>query len=113
MSSVVRFLNPWKFKRQEEQRRFAALRERDGDNCRRCRRPMRFDLPPGRDQGATIQPVLHGVNGGTSALENLCLCHLRCNAEAGDATPEVLERVRRKSEEEVIQRSRRTRKRAA
>jgi hypothetical protein len=46
-SMIARYLNPWKHKREEEQRRIAMLRSRDGDTCSRCRRPLRFDLTPG------------------------------------------------------------------
>jgi hypothetical protein len=94
--SIVVYLNPWKLKREKEQQRLDALRRRDGDNCRRCRRPMRFDLPRGHDQAPVIQQVLPGPAG---ALENACLCHTRCNADAGDATPAVQERLRLKAEE--------------
>jgi 5-methylcytosine-specific restriction endonuclease McrA len=87
-SPITKFLNPWKYKRDEQKRRFEALRQRDGDNCRRCRRPMDFDLPVGRDQAPAIEPILPRMDGGGgSALDNLCLCHVRCNADAGDATP--------------------------
>ena len=51
-ATLAKYLNPWKFKREEaaRQQRITAIRERDGDNCQRCRRPMRFDLPDGHDQ---------------------------------------------------------------
>ncbi len=54
MSNAVlaKYLTPWKFKRaQERAQRIAELRRRDGDDCRRCRRPLRFDLTPGHDRG--------------------------------------------------------------
>ena len=44
-SSFAEYLNPWKLRREKQRQRLAALRQRDGDNCRRCRRPLRFDLP--------------------------------------------------------------------
>ena len=73
--------------------RFDALRRRDGDDCRRCRRPMRFDLPNGHDQAPTIEPILSEVPGGPATLDNLCLCHVRCNALSGDNTAEVQHRM--------------------
>lgn len=110
---IARYVNPWKFKReQEEQKRMLALRQRDGDNCSRCRRPMRFDLTPGADLGPKVEHVLHLVNGGTSEFDNLCLTHGRCNAAGSDHTPEVTERVRRKNEAELFAKSRRARRRA-
>ena len=107
-SSIVIYLNPWKRKRQLEQQ-LRALRERDGDNCRRCRRPMRFDLTSGHDQAPSVQQIGPDRQG----IENLCLCHVRCNADGGDATPEVQERLRRKQEATLLSRKGRGRKRAS
>ena len=92
-NSIVQYLNPWRAAREERQRRLDELRKRDGDNCRRCRRPLRFDLPSGHDRAPTIQPISREANGGAGALDNLCLCHARCNAQTVDATPEVQERM--------------------
>ena len=85
--SIVRYLKTWAFKRQEQQRRLNELRRRDGDNCRRCRRPLRFDLPEGHDRAPTVQAILS--DGAASALDNLCLCHTRCNAALGDNTADM------------------------
>jgi hypothetical protein len=108
---IAKYLNPWKFKREEREQRIAELRRRDGDNCSRCRRPLRFDLPDGHDQSAKVEQLLHVVNGGTEELQNLCLTHGRCNPAGADATPEVTERVRRRNEAELFTKSR-TRRRA-
>jgi hypothetical protein len=110
--TIVRYLNPWKFKRQQEElQRLAELRRRDGDECRRCRRPMRFDLTEGHDSGPKIEQILPTPEGEPVSLDNLVLCHRRCTAEAADNTREVTERVRRKNEAELFANSRR-RKRA-
>jgi hypothetical protein len=111
-NSIVRFLNPWKARHEEMQRRFDELRKRDGDNCRRCRRPMRFDLPSGNDSA----PALVDLGGGTANLDNLCLCHSRCNAETVDNTVAVQERMKLRLEAEAaaqVRKSKRQRKRAA
>jgi 5-methylcytosine-specific restriction endonuclease McrA len=106
-SIIARYVNPWKYRReQEEQQRVAAIRLRDGDECRRCRRPMRFDLPGGHDQGATVQQVLFETEGGAGNLDNLCLTHRRCNAAAADNTAEVSERIRRKNEAALFTKAR-------
>src|SRR4051794_6731022 len=107
MSSApfTRYLNPWKFKREQKQLRFAALRERDGDNCSRCRRPMRFDLPQGHDLAPTLEHLQPQSNGAASALDDLCLCHVRCHGAMIDHTSEVVERMRRKNEAELFARS--------
>ena len=106
--SIAKYLNPWMFKREKEQQRFEQLRGRDGDNCWRCRRPLRFDLPGGHDQAPTIQSMAVG----TDSLDNFCLTHRRCVTEAQDRTAEVIERLRRKSEAELLAKSRKRRKAA-
>ena len=112
-SSVIgRYLNPWKFKREQaEQQRLQVLRRRDGDDCRRCRRPMRFDLPPGYDLGPKVESIAAAAE--LEALDQLCLCHRRCNSEMADNTDEVKERIRRKAEAELLSRSRRRKSKAA
>ena len=110
-SSVVRYLNPFKYRReQERERRIAALRSRDGDHCRRCRRALRFDLPDGHDQAPSVEPVLSAANDQRSTLDDLCLTHARCNASGTDHTLEVTERIRRKAEAELFTKSRKRRR---
>jgi len=109
MSNMVlaRYVTPWKYKREQEKlRRLAELRQRDGDECRRCRRPMRFDLPEGHDSGPKIELVVPTTGSEEPSLDNLVLCHRRCTAEAADYTREVTERVRRKSEAELFAKAR-------
>jgi len=107
-SPIAKYLTPWRFRLQEKQRRLDELRRRDGDNCRRCRRPLRFDLPHGHDQAPAIQPIASGPS--PASLDNLCLCHVRCNASMVDHTLEVKERVQRRQEAALF---RPKRKRAA
>ncbi|MFL6754487.1 MAG: HNH endonuclease [Sphingomicrobium sp.] len=96
---IARYVNPWKYKREQaEAERMSALRARDGDNCARCRRPMRFDLPAGYDQGAAVEEVVPNADGSAEDLGNLRLCHRRCNASGVDHTDEVSERMRRRNE---------------
>ena len=106
--SIAQYLNPWKFKR-EQQQRFDRLRERDGDSCGRCRRPMRFDLPAGHDQGAAVEPIVSGAGSGSEELDQFRLCHARCNPSGVDHTGEVLERARRKNEAELFAMARKNR----
>jgi 5-methylcytosine-specific restriction endonuclease McrA len=110
---ILRYLNPWKFRREEKAARLRALRARDGDDCARCRRPISFDLPDGHDQGATIEPIAFGAVGELQALDELRLCHRRCNTPGRDHTGEVTERIRRKNEAELFGSSRRRQKKAA
>ena len=103
MSFLIKYLNPWKYRRQQAAKRMSALRQRDGDNCARCRRPMRFDLVEGHDQGAAAEPV---VPDGGDSLDNFRLCHPRCNPSGVDHTEEVTMRVRRKNEAELFAKAR-------
>ena len=106
-TSIARFVSPWKYRReQEEAARVRALRQRDGDECRRCRRSMRFDLPTGHDQAAWVQPILYGAVSEEESLDNLCLTHRRCNVASADNTDEVTERIRRKQEAELFSKAR-------
>ena len=106
-TSIARFISPWKYRReQEEAARVRALRQRDGDDCRRCRRPMRFDLPRGHDHGAWVQPIQFGIDVDGAAFDNLCLTHRRCNAAQADNTAEITERIRRKQEAELFSKAR-------
>jgi hypothetical protein len=91
---IAKYFNAWMFQREKKRQRFAELRQRDGDKCWRCHRPMRFDLPRGHDQAPTLEHRLPQSKGGTGALDNLCLCHRYCNRMMGDNTPEVKERMR-------------------
>ena len=110
LTIIVRYLNPWKLKRDQERARVAALRQRDGDDCRRCRRPLRFDLTRGHDLGPAIAVIPNGE--GSGEIDRLCLTHGRCNPSMIDHTGEVLERVRRRSEAELLAKPRRRRKTA-
>lgn len=100
-SGIARYLNPWTLKRDKRRERLAELRRRDGDHCRRCRRPMRFDLPPGHDEAPTIEQFGPRPKGRTVALDKLVLCHVRCNGVTVDNTAQVQERLRRRAEEPV------------
>jgi hypothetical protein len=109
-SFIAKYVSPWKDK--QSQQRVAALRERDGDHCRRCRRPIRFDLPRGHDKGPKVECIAGETAEEARRLENLCLCHGRCNAAGADHTDEVTERIRRKSEAALLAKPRRAKKRA-
>jgi hypothetical protein len=111
-SLVARYVTPWKYRRAQEAARVAQLRERDGDDCRRCRRPMRFDLPHGHDSGPRIVQLVFAQHGEAGELHNQCLCHGRCNGVGADHTGEVQERRRRENEAKLFAKSR-SRKRAA
>ena len=108
-SFIAKYVSPWALRKDKQLlQRVAALRERDGDNCRRCRRPIRFDLTRGHDKGPTVQRIAMDAAAETRSLDELCLCHLRCHAAGADNTDEVTERIRRKSEAELLSSSRRS-----
>ena len=107
-ATLARYLNPWKFKREQQRlQRIAELRQSDGELCRRCRRPIRFDLPAGHDQAPKIHDVEARTEGEIPAPHASCLVHTRCNAAGADNTAEVKQRVQRKSEAALFARSRR------
>ena len=110
LTIIARYINPWKHKRDQERACVQALRQRDGDDCRRCRRPLRFDLTRGHDLGPAIAVIPNGAGGGE--IDRLCLTHGRCNPSMIDHTGEVLERIRRKNEAELLAKPRRQRRRA-
>ena len=104
---------PWTLRKDRaREQRLAALRRRDGDDCRRCRKPLRFDLPDGHDQGAKIEAIVPSAEAEAQALDNFCLTHRRCNAETGDMTAEVRERLRLQREATLFSKERRKRRRA-
>ena len=106
---LARYLNPWKYKReQEELQRIAELRSRDGECCRRCRRSIRFEFPSGHEQAPKIHHAAATVEGQPVALDDLCLVHTRCNAAGADNTVEVKQRVQRKNEAALLSRKRST-----
>ena len=106
--SIKRFVNPWAFRKEQREHRLLALRARDGDCCRRCRRPIRFKLPQGHDHGARIEQIIPG----SESLDNLCLTHGRCNAKSGDDTLAVRDRLRPQREADLFVKARKTRKAA-
>jgi len=107
--SIIAYLNPWKLKREREAARLAALRARDGDHCARCRRPLRFDLTPGHDQGYKVEPVVPGKAVNAAGIDNFMLCHPRCNPSGKDHTGVVTARVRRKNEADLFANARENR----
>ena len=111
---LAKYVTPWKYRRElrEQAERLAALRRRDGDDCRRCRKPLRFDLPQGHDAGVRVEAIVPTSAGGSEALDNLCLTHRRCNAETGDMTAEVRERLRLQREASLFSTERKKRRRA-
>lgn len=102
--TLTRFFNPSKYRREQPKARVAVLRQRDGECCRRCRRPIRFDLPVGHDLGALIDAVVTGAN--AENIANLCLTHGRCNVSGQDRSAEVLERLRPQREAELFVKAR-------
>ena len=109
-SLIVRFLNPRKYRRDCERQRVETLRQRDGETCRRCRRPIRFDLPIGHDKGPRIEPLGQVANGELVSDAQVCLIHGRCNAAGADHTEQVMERLRPKREAELMSKARKSRR---
>ena len=109
-SVIVKYVAPWKYRREQAAQRVTDLRHRDGDNCKRCKRPIRFDLPHGHDLGPKIEEVVSRSAGGSEELDNRCLTHMRCNDKHGCDTAEVKERARIKHEAALFAKSRKRRR---
>lgn len=110
-SILAKYLSPWSFRREKEHaERVDAIRKRDGDTCRRCRRQLRFDLPKGHERAPKIESIGPSAEGEPQPIENLCLTHARCIAAGANHTEEVTERVRRKNEAELFTQSRKKRR---
>src|SRR6184192_4671326 len=110
---IAKYLTPWKYRREQEALRIAGLRRRDGDDCRRCRRLLRFDLPRGHDLTPRLEQIEPAGAAAEQSLENLCLTHRRCHAAAIDHTSEVQDRVRRRNEAALLSRQRKRKSKAA
>lgn len=65
---------PSAFKR----RLYTTLRERHGDNCHWCGKPMCFDTKE-EMLSATIEHLVAKSEGGTNSQSNLRLAHAECN----------------------------------
>ena len=87
------FLPGW-VHRHRRRKLLKALRARDGDQCWRCNRPMRFEGEPNCGKAATIEHYLPKAKGGTDDLANLRLCHVGCNRHLADHAPAQKERMR-------------------
>lgn len=106
-SFLASYVSPWALRKDRElQQRVASLRQRDGEDCCRCRRPLCFDLPAGHDKAPAIERIAPLGESEAEMLDQLCLCHIRCNAAGSDHTPEVTERIRRRSEAALLSRKR-------
>jgi len=59
-----------------------VVRERDGDDCALCGKPMEFDMEG--PEFATLEHIVPRSRGGCNSPINLVLAHKRCNAARGD-----------------------------
>lgn len=55
------------------------LRLRDGGRCWLCDEPLDFKAKPNSPKSPTIEHLLSQSMGGPDRLDNLVLCHPRCN----------------------------------
>ena len=60
------------------------LRARDGDRCWLCSEPMNFQAKPNSPTAWSIEHLIAQSLGGPAMLDNLVLCHPRCNRILGD-----------------------------
>ncbi|WP_416222260.1 HNH endonuclease [Sphingomonas sp. LY160] len=100
--SIVKYLNPWMFKRECREKRVQALRQAYGENCWQCGHPMTFSKMPLARRGATIEHLQARSAGGTSEWKNIRLCHKGCNKHLGCQPPEQKVRMRLKLARDVV-----------
>lgn len=62
------------------------LRDRHGDNCHWCGKPMCFDTNED-PLSASIEHIIPKSDGGTNKQANLRLAHRRCNEDRSVPTP--------------------------
>ncbi|MFL6752431.1 MAG: HNH endonuclease [Sphingomicrobium sp.] len=60
------------------------LRARDGDFCWLCNKPIDFNAQPNSANAWSMEHLISASRQGPSTLENLVLCHPRCNRVLGD-----------------------------
>jgi 5-methylcytosine-specific restriction endonuclease McrA len=60
------------------------LRLRDGGRCWLCDEPFDFSAKPNSAKAPTIEHLIAQCHQGPSTLENLVLCHPRCNRVLAD-----------------------------
>jgi 5-methylcytosine-specific restriction endonuclease McrA len=65
------------------------LRERDGDLCWLCGKPMVFDSRKNKPDAATIDHIVPQSHGGQTTMANLRLAHKLCNNRRGSPAPEA------------------------
>lgn len=106
-AAIFRYLNPRLLRRDRLMDQVERLRARDGESCRRCRRPMRFDLPIGHDLAPAIEQTSPTPRRGDPDLREAYLCHGRCNIPGRDHTEAALERLRPQREAELLSKGRR------
>jgi 5-methylcytosine-specific restriction endonuclease McrA len=66
-----------------------TLRERDGDLCHICYRPMSFKVP-NQPESATFDHIIPKAVGGRDRMDNLKLAHNKCNKARGFLTQRLL-----------------------
>lgn len=59
------------------------LRERDGDRCHLCNKPINFDLPGNDPRGPHIDHLVPLSDGGADCKTNVKMAHARCNLSRG------------------------------
>lgn len=77
------------------------LRKRDGGRCWLCDAPMDFKVEQPSPKAPTFEHLIPQSRGGPSTVDNLVLCHQRCNLELGNRSPAEKVRMRDARREEV------------
>ena len=73
-----------------------ALRERDRGRCWLCDGPINFKADPGTANAPSREHLVAKSRKGPDTLDNLVLCHVRCNQELKDLP--LVEKIKMREE---------------
>lgn len=76
----------WRVGSAKKRKLYANLRERHGDACHWCGKPMCFEDRDG-PLAATIEHLIPRADGGSNKQFNLRLAHRRCNEDRSEPPP--------------------------
>lgn len=83
------------------------LLARDGNQCWYCDKPINFELRSPSKLAGTLEHLVAKSLGGKSTLDNLALCHAKCNAHLRDhpyATKLKMREAERRNREKQVSR---------
>lgn len=87
---------------KKRQKLRCKLRERDGDNCFYCGKPMMFFIEQGPN-AASLEHLIEIAQGGNNKQKNLVLAHIRCNSSLCGMTINNKLKIRQKMLRKIME----------